>query len=138
MTSRYSSELKNASTAKPGGTVRYRVRLTENEQPKRPARTRVRLSEPHKPKRRNGRRNFGAPLTPQQIQTAQKYPEHAYLTTMQAAWYLGLSPKTLQNWRVKGFGPECKRHGPRARRYRFADLQLWANNEAGTNLRQSA
>ena len=54
------------------------------------------------------------------------------LTEQQAAIYLGLSPRTLQNWRVRGIGPAFMKIG-RLVRYRRQDVADWA----GAQLRQS-
>ncbi|MBT5566725.1 MAG: helix-turn-helix domain-containing protein [Rhodospirillaceae bacterium] len=42
-----------------------------------------------------------------------------------AAEYLGLSPRTLQNWRVRGGGPLFVRISNRSIRYRLSDIQDW-------------
>jgi hypothetical protein len=51
------------------------------------------------------------------------------LSTKEAAGYLGLSPKTLNNWRCQGNGPDFQkgpgRHG--AVRYPFSALRAWRN-----------
>lgn len=44
----------------------------------------------------------------------------------QAAQALGVSPRTLANWRCLGIGPAYVCVG-RARRYRAADLSSWAD-----------
>ncbi len=44
------------------------------------------------------------------------------LSTNDAAELLGLAPKTLRNWRVRGFGPPFLRLGSRVK-YRESDLQ---------------
>ena len=46
----------------------------------------------------------------------------ALMTTTQAAGYLGLGLRTLQNWRVRGVGPRFVRCG-RAVRYSQNDLR---------------
>jgi len=48
-----------------------------------------------------------------------------YLTTKQAAHYLGLSPRTLEKMRTKGIGPKYYRVG-RGVRYLVRDLDEWA------------
>jgi hypothetical protein len=57
---------------------------------------------------------------------------HSYLTPIQAAAYLGLSPKTLANWRSRGGGPRFVRlscsGAPSARgsiRYQITELEAW-------------
>jgi len=48
-----------------------------------------------------------------------------YLTTKQAAHYLGLSPRTLEKMRTKGIGPNYYRVG-RGVRHLVRDLDAWA------------
>lgn len=48
-----------------------------------------------------------------------------YLSTTLAASFLGLSPRTLDRYRVTGEGPEFYRFGSRIR-YRLEDLESWA------------
>lgn len=48
-----------------------------------------------------------------------------YLSTTLAAAFLGLSPRTLDRYRVTGEGPEFYRFGSRIR-YRREDLETWA------------
>lgn len=106
---------------------RTRVRLHDGEHKVR--RYRVRLDECNVAVRRERKRiNFGTPIPAEQLLAANLLPEQTYMNTEQAAWYLGLSPKTLQNWRVSGKGPKCEFFGTTARRYLFAELQRWAAN----------
>jgi predicted DNA-binding transcriptional regulator AlpA len=44
-----------------------------------------------------------------------------------AAW-MGLQPRTLQVWRVRGGGPAFVRISARCVRYRRADLDEWARS----------
>lgn len=46
-------------------------------------------------------------------QAKRKYQENEALGTAEAADYLGLSPKTLENWRVRGGGPQFMKMGSR-------------------------
>ncbi len=48
----------------------------------------------------------------------------ALLTTAQAAKYLALGQRTLENWRCRGVGPAFVRLG-RVVRYRVSDLNAW-------------
>ena len=48
-----------------------------------------------------------------------------YLRTVEAAAWLGLSPRTLDSYRVRGGGPAFHRFGHIVR-YRLADLEDWA------------
>jgi hypothetical protein len=53
------------------------------------------------------------------------------LTTREAAAFLGLSPKTLEAWRLKqGEGPVFLRYGSRAVRYLVEDLRRWRAEHA--------
>ena len=51
--------------------------------------------------------------------------ERMYLTTVEAARYIGLSQRTLKRYRVTGDGPVFHRFGGRVR-YRRNDLDDWA------------
>lgn len=55
-----------------------------------------------------------------------------YLNTHQAGEYLGLSPRTLDRYRVKGGGPVYHRLGGRVR-YLVADLEAWAESRRRTS-----
>ena len=47
------------------------------------------------------------------------------LTTVQAAKYLGLSPRTLERWRLTGAGPRYRVLSRKAVRYLQSDLTVW-------------
>jgi hypothetical protein len=53
-----------------------------------------------------------------------------FLSTEQAAFYLGLSPRKLQSMRGEGTGPRFRRHA-RYVRYHIADLDAWSKGSAG-------
>lgn len=59
--------------------------------------------------------------TPQQV---LQVPASPFLTEVEAAAYLRLSPKTLTKWRSIGRGPRFTKIG-RLPRYRLADLEKW-------------
>lgn len=46
------------------------------------------------------------------------------LSTRSAAPLVGVSPGTLENWRVRGFGPEFIKSGKRVL-YDPADIEAW-------------
>lgn len=48
-----------------------------------------------------------------------------FLNTAQAAFYIGLSARTLEKMRVDGIGPRYRRHG-RHVRYHIDDLDVWS------------
>lgn len=50
------------------------------------------------------------------------------LTENQAADYLQLTPRALQAWRYKGFGPRFVKISARAVRYRQEDLECWVES----------
>lgn len=50
-----------------------------------------------------------------------------FLSTKQAAFYLGLSPRTLQGLRGTGLGPAYRRHS-RFIRYHIDDLDAWSGS----------
>lgn len=49
-----------------------------------------------------------------------------YLTTEQAAAFLGLTASTLNHWRMRGGGPAFRKHGRRVL-YRPEDLRAWSD-----------
>jgi Helix-turn-helix domain len=57
-----------------------------------------------------------------------------FLTPDQAAFYLGISSRTLQEYRTGGTGPRYRRHS-RHLRYHIDDLDAWSQSlgEAGDN-----
>lgn len=54
--------------------------------------------------------------------------EKKFLTTGEAAEYLGLKKNTLDRWRVYGRGPKYRRMG-RAVRYAVEDLEEFASGQ---------
>jgi len=52
--------------------------------------------------------------------------ESEWLDTPAAAKYLGIAPKTLQQWREEGREPKAHRIGRRAIRYARRDLEAFA------------
>lgn len=48
-----------------------------------------------------------------------------FLNTAQAAFYIGLSPRTLEKMRTAGAGPTFRKHG-RYVRYHIDDLNSWS------------
>lgn len=56
---------------------------------------------------------------------AQARKGSPFLNTAQAAHYVGLSYRTLEQMRWKGTGPNFRRHG-RFVRYHIADLDEWS------------
>lgn len=52
-----------------------------------------------------------------------------YVSTGEAARILGVSEKTLANWRWRGLGPKASRIGQRLVRYHRADLASFAAGE---------
>jgi hypothetical protein len=53
-----------------------------------------------------------------------------FLSTEQAAFYLGLSARKLQAMRGEGTGPSVRRHS-RYVRYHIDDLEAWSKGIAG-------
>ena len=48
-----------------------------------------------------------------------------FLNTAQAAFYIGLSQRTLEKMRISGRGPTFRKHG-RYVRYHIDDLDAWS------------
>ena len=53
-----------------------------------------------------------------------------FLSTEQAAFYLGLSARRLQSMRAEGVGPSFRRHS-RYVRYHIDDLDSWSKRSGG-------
>ena len=53
-----------------------------------------------------------------------------FLSPDQAAFYLSLSPRTLQEYRSAGTGPRFRRHS-RHIRYHIDDLDAWSRSVCG-------
>lgn len=51
-----------------------------------------------------------------------------FLNTDQAAFYVGLSSRTLEKMRTHGAGPRFRKHG-RYVRYHIVDLEGWSERE---------
>ncbi len=51
-----------------------------------------------------------------------------FLSTAQAAHYVGLSRRTLEKFRTTGCGPKYRKHG-RYVRYHIADLDAWSASQ---------
>jgi hypothetical protein len=51
-----------------------------------------------------------------------------FLTTKQAAYHLGLSPRTLSAMRLDDRGPLCRRHG-RQWFYHITDIEDWTQRQ---------
>jgi len=56
-----------------------------------------------------------------------------FLDTAQAAFYIGLSKRTLEDMRRSGEGPKFRRHGRRIR-YHIDDLAAWSEAHASAPL----
>lgn len=55
-----------------------------------------------------------------------------FLTTDQAAHYVGLSRQALEKMRRRGVGPRYRKHG-RYVRYHIADLEAWSESRGRTS-----
>ena len=77
----------------------------------------------------NDTQALAAPLKEPSAHPTPDHPQ-AMLTTTQAAGVLGLSPRTVEQLRVKGGGPEYFALGKRAIRYRRHALESWLDARA--------
>ncbi|WP_295401351.1 helix-turn-helix domain-containing protein [uncultured Thiocystis sp.] len=59
-------------------------------------------------------------------------PTHRRLNEREAAAELGISFRTLQQWRVRGIGPTYLKIG-RSVRYDAASLEIWLAQQTRTN-----
>jgi len=55
-----------------------------------------------------------------------------FLSTAQAAFYIGLSRRTLEKMRIVGGGPVYRKHG-RYVRYHIDDLNAWSDARCKTS-----
>lgn len=55
------------------------------------------------------------------------------LTTPQAGELLGLSPRTLEDWRMRGGGPVFRKLGRRRVLYRLSDLVAYVDDAGRVN-----
>lgn len=62
-------------------------------------------------------------------------PFSGLLTTSQAATFLGVSPRTLEDWRLRGGGPQFRKLR-RLVRYHPADLMRFAERDIRDNTGQ--
>jgi len=61
--------------------------------------------------------------------------KRTFLTTPEAAKFIGLKPATLEVWRVYGRGPVFLKFG-RSVRYDMKDLERWIDDQARTHTGQ--
>lgn len=64
-------------------------------------------------------------MTDDNIRAAEARKGSPFLSTREAAYYLGLSFRTLEKMRFTGNGPRFRKHG-RYVRYHIADLDAWS------------
>lgn len=71
--------------------------------------------------------NANSSLINKAVEPLAQRPASRCVSNKEAARILGLSPKTLSNWRVQGLGPRFLKYGARggAIRYLVADLHAW-------------
>ena len=60
-----------------------------------------------------------------------------YLTSDEAATHLGLSKRTLENFRTHGGGPRFHKFGRKMVRYHRNDLAAWAEDARRTSTSQN-
>jgi hypothetical protein len=65
------------------------------------------------------------------MRAAQAKKGSPFLSTEQAAFYLGISARKLQAMRRNGIGPSFRRHS-RYVRYHIDDLEDWSRASGGT------
>jgi predicted DNA-binding transcriptional regulator AlpA len=60
-------------------------------------------------------------------QTNIQQTDDPFVDERTAASVLGLSPRTLQKYRVVGGGPRYSKLGPKSVRYRLSEVNAWAD-----------
>jgi hypothetical protein len=68
-------------------------------------------------------------MTDEAARAAMAKKGSPFLNTAQAAFYIGLSKRTLEKMRVTGGGPKYRKHG-RYVRYHIDDLNAWSEGRA--------
>jgi hypothetical protein len=48
---------------------------------------------------------------------------------VEAARVIGVLPRTLEGWRLRGYGPRFVRISPRCVRYRLKDIEKWLSKQ---------
>ena len=71
-------------------------------------------------------------MTEQETRAAKAKTSSPFLNTAQAAFYIGLSKRTLEKMRVTGGGPKYRKHG-RYVRYHIDDLNAWSEARSKTS-----
>ncbi|KJS38251.1 MAG: hypothetical protein VR70_10475 [Rhodospirillaceae bacterium BRH_c57] len=73
-------------------------------------------------------------------QDKPNHPDHLdrLINEVEAADFLGYTIRALQNWRVRGGGPQFVRVSARSIRYRRRDLIAWAESRLYSNTSQGA
>lgn len=67
----------------------------------------------------------------QPVEAIEPRSDAEWLTRVEAAWVLGISPKRLAAWAAERRGPEYSRpKGTKLVRYRRVDLENWLNQGA--------
>ncbi len=72
-----------------------------------------------------------------QTQRKPSSSQSPYMTTVQAAKHLNMSPKTLEKYRAVGGGPVFRKHGRKVL-YRVADLDAWSDGRAARSTSESS
>jgi len=62
------------------------------------------------------------------VKAAKARQGSPFLRTKEAAYYLCLSPRTLEKMRLTGNGPHFRKHG-RYVRYHINDLDMWSQGQ---------
>lgn len=68
--------------------------------------------------------------------TTAPHAPQPLMTTEQAAAFLGVSPRTMERWRLTGAGPVFRRIVGRVR-YQLADLEAFAGENAGRSVAEA-
>ena len=71
-------------------------------------------------------------MTEEETRAAKAKTSSPFLNTAQAAFYIGLSKRTLEKMRVTGGGPVYRKHG-RYVRYHIDDLNAWSEARCKTS-----
>jgi len=87
------------------------------------------MDEPHSAQEQISQLDQG----PESADTSQKIINSPFLNTEEAAQFVRLNKRTLENMRSYGNGPAFRKHGNRVY-YHIDDLNEWSSGRSQTNV----
>jgi hypothetical protein len=75
---------------------------------------------------------------PNPARSAHDADPDIFLNEARAADLISVNPRTLQQWRMRGTGPQFVRISSRCVRYRYRDLMAWADERLCSSTSEGA